>query len=204
MRVRPKALLDANVLWSAQQRNVLLQLAVQETIAVYWTEKILEEWLRNVDEGIRARIEARTPPLMRRHFPDATVDPVDLGRDLGRTDRRDHHVAQGALSIAPCTLVTWNVRDFDRDRLRRRGIRVAVPDLFLSERFDDGPELVYRVVKNAQANLKKSAPSWDDYLDLLASKNRLKPFVSKVRRFERTLGNVARADEAGEPPSGGT
>ena len=85
MRVRAKALVDANVLWSAQQRNVLLQLAIQEAISVHWTQEILEEWLRNVEPDLRRRLEDRTLPLMRQYFPDAIVaaqstEPTLVGR----------------------------------------------------------------------------------------------------------------------------
>ena len=87
MRIRTKALLDANVLWSGHQRNLLLQLAIQETISVYWTADILEEWLSNVDAALRTRLEARTLPLMRLHFPDALDGKISADRNSNRKVR---------------------------------------------------------------------------------------------------------------------
>ena len=185
--MRRRALLDANVLWSAQQRNLLLQFAVQETISVHWTAGIIEEWLRNVEPPLRARLEERTLPLMRRHFPDAVVEGVDEERDTGRTDVKDRHVARAALAVAPCAIVTWDLADFDREHLEREGVQVLSPDALLAELFDAGPELVFAVVREAQANLTKSAPSWDDYLDLLAGRHGLTAFVARLKAFEQSL-----------------
>jgi hypothetical protein len=53
---RLAALLDANVLFSNQQRNLILQIADQEVISVAWTDAIEKEWLDNTDAGVRERI----------------------------------------------------------------------------------------------------------------------------------------------------
>ncbi len=187
MRLRRKALLDANVLWSSQQRNLLLQIAVQETISVHWTKDILEEWLRNTDPPLRARLETRTLPLMRRHFPDASVEGVGEEQNVGQTGAKDRHVARAALAVAPCALVTWNLPDFDREHLAYEGVQVLTPDAFLAELFDADPGLIHSITKEAQSNLTKSAPSWEGYLELLAQKHGLEAFVAKLRAFERGL-----------------
>ncbi len=186
MRVRPKALIDASVLWSSHQRNLLLQLAVQETISVHWTSRILDEWLRNSDAALRARLQARTLPLMQAHFPDALVAEIGGDSDVGQTDAKDWHVALAALAVSPCALVTWNLADFDLKNLAARNVVVLTPDAFLTERFDADPELIFRIAKDARANLTKSAPSWDGYLDALERKHGLRTFAAKLREFQRT------------------
>jgi len=125
---RAKALLDANVLFSNQQRNLLLEIASHEIIRVLWTQKIEDEWLRNVDQRIRERILARTLPLMRKHFPDALVEEFELLGDIGSTAAQDRHVASAAIKSAPCTLVTWNVAHFDDAELSKYGVAVQTPD----------------------------------------------------------------------------
>ena len=173
------------MLWSSHQRNLLLQLAVQETISVCWTADILEEWLRNVDATLRTRLEARTLSLMRLHFPDALVSDISADRDVGRTDAKDRHVALAALAVAPCALVTWNLTDFDRKRLAAQSVDLRTPDAFLAERFDEDPELLFHVTKDAQANLTRSAPAWEGYLATLEKKHKLRAFVKKLRDFQR-------------------
>jgi hypothetical protein len=101
---RATALLDANVLFSNQQRNLLLEIASHEIISVLWTQTIEDEWLRNIDQGIRERILARTLPLLRKHFPDSLVEDFELLGEIGSTAAQDRHVASAAIKSAPCTL----------------------------------------------------------------------------------------------------
>lgn len=69
MQVPSRALLDANVLYSNHLRNLLLQMAQNDLFEARWTMLIEQEWLRNTASDIRARIEARTLPLIRTGFP---------------------------------------------------------------------------------------------------------------------------------------
>jgi formylmethanofuran dehydrogenase subunit E-like metal-binding protein len=52
--------------------------------------------------------------------------------------------------------------------------------------------LVIEIMRQAQANLTKSAPTWEAYLDILEARNGLKEVVDRIRWFERSL----RFDEA--------
>ncbi|KMO38975.1 hypothetical protein VQ03_16320 [Methylobacterium tarhaniae] len=81
-------LADANVLWSPQLRNLFLQLAHQDVFHIFWTDLVIEEWLRNIEPDQRARCEAGTVPLMRRHFPEAWL-PAMTPTPFGTTDPKD-------------------------------------------------------------------------------------------------------------------
>lgn len=202
MPSRPRALLDADVLYSGQIRNLVLQFADQEVISVSWTEAIEREWLRNMEPRTFDRIRAHTLPLLRKHFPDVLVRDVDQKKtDVGRTDAKDVHVACAAVKIAPCTLVSWNVKHFDAQALQKRDVSVATPDEFLCGLFDANPALTVDVAKKAAANLTKSAPTWDAYLEVL-SNNCLKRFVERLRRYrpddEDDTNLVSTVTEAGD------
>ena len=119
---QPKACLDDNVLWSPQQRNLFLQFALQKAIMVGWSSRIEAEWLRNTNPADRQRIESHTLPLIRRHFPNSILGAGDATMETGRTHSGDRHVAQTAIAFAPCTLVTWNLRHFDRKALSGYGV----------------------------------------------------------------------------------
>jgi hypothetical protein len=185
MQSRLKAVLDANVLFSNQQRNLLLQLAEQEVIRVAWTKKIELEWLTNLKSPTRQRIESRTLPLIRKFFPDAFLMVRGAPKPIGQTDAKDIHVAAAAVFFAPCRLITWNVRHFDAAALSAAGVAVQTPDSFLCELFDGNPELIIDITRQAQKNMTKSAPTWDSYLDVLGGKGKLKQFVARLRDFER-------------------
>jgi PIN domain len=190
MRSPVQALLDANVLFSNHLRNLLLQLAQNEAFEARWTERIEEEWLRNMEERTEERIRARTLPLMRRHFPDALVSDFDPSRIIGTTDPKDRHVASAAATVAPCILVTNNIKDFDAAALAKLDVRVLSPDEFLVELFEESPEFIEAAAREAAENLTKTSPSWSDYLNDLGERAGLKNFAERLRSLENAPSDV--------------
>ena len=78
---RPVVVLDANVLYPAQLRDLLMRLAVAGLIRAHWTDEIHEEWTRAVQErhlDLSTEQLARTRALMERALPTApaTTDYV--------------------------------------------------------------------------------------------------------------------------------
>jgi len=183
----PNVLLDACVVLPPQQRNLLLQMASDELFAVFWTDRIIGEWLRNVGiEDDRAKCENRTVPLMRREFPNATL-PLVTDDPIGTTDLNDVHVARAALAVSPCILLTWNVRDFDLSALAELDVEVITPDVFLTRLLDADPALVEDATRRAMANLTRSAPTWSSYLEAL-ERNGLTTFAERLHRLGRDDG----------------
>ncbi|MGB9115741.1 hypothetical protein [Bradyrhizobium sp.] len=176
-----KALLDANVLYSNHLRNLLLQLAQNDLFDARWSERIEQEWLGAMEQRTHERIVARTIPLIRTWFADALVAGFDAERVIGVTDSMDRHVASAAAAIAPCMLVTNNLKDFDFAALAALGVKVETPDDFLTDLFDAKPALVEAVTREAAANLTHTMPSWDEYLMALAERHGLPKFVERLR-----------------------
>lgn len=131
----------------------------------------------------RERIAARTIPLIRTWFADALVAGFDAECVIGVTDPKDRHVASAAAAIAPCVLVTNNLKDFDFAALAAVGVKVQSPDDFLTDLFDANPALVEAVTREAAANLTHSTPSWDEYLTALAERHGLPRFVERLRSW---------------------
>lgn len=48
MDARPVAVYDANVLYPAQLRDLLLRLAAGDLVRPHWSDEIHDEWTRNV------------------------------------------------------------------------------------------------------------------------------------------------------------
>jgi hypothetical protein len=178
-----KALLDANVLYSNHLRNLLLQLAQNDVFDARWSERIEQEWLGAIEPRTRDRVADRTIPLIRTWFADALVAGFDPERAIGVTDPKDRHVASAAAAIAPCVLVTNNLKDFDFAALAALGVTVRSPDDFLTDLFDVNPALVEAVTREAAANLTHSTPSWDEYLTALAERHGLPKFVGRLRSW---------------------
>jgi len=186
-----KALLDANVLYSNHLRNLLLQMAQNDLFEARWSAQIEQEWLRNTEQPTRGHIEVRTLPLIRRGFPGALVTGFDFDRVTGTTDVKDRHVASAAAAIAPCVLVTHNRKDFDAGALNSLGVALQIPDEFLTALFDSKPDVVEAVTREAAANLTRTRPSWDEYLNLLARRCNLPNFIARLRSLGPSVSSAA-------------
>lgn len=141
----PFVVLDACVLMSTLQRQLLLRVADQGVFQPIWTERIGEEWRRNAARLWQippARLAAQWDAMNWR-FPGAMevhTEPYEVG--LRYSDPKDFHViAAGLARRARCGLqrppavqvMTWNLKDFDRSELRRQGLDVFSPDQLLAD-----------------------------------------------------------------------
>jgi hypothetical protein len=75
MPAPPVAVYDANVLYPAQLRDLLMRLAVADLVRAHWSDAIHDEWIRNLldnrDDLTRAQVE-RTRELMENALPGAS------------------------------------------------------------------------------------------------------------------------------------
>src|SRR3954469_21871707 len=100
------ALLDANVLYPAPLRDVLLQLAVTDLFRAKWTADVHREWmealLRKEPHRDRATLE-RTRALMDRATRDGLISGYEsLIPSLALPDPEDRHVLiSGYESLIP-------------------------------------------------------------------------------------------------------
>lgn len=130
-----RAILDANVLYSAFLRDVLLRLAAADLYRPCWSARIHDEWMRNLlahrPDLSPARV-ARTRDRMDAAFPDARVTGHE-GLDARFPDVApgDRHVAAAALGAGANYIVTRNLRDFPPAALGSHGIAAVDPDAFI-------------------------------------------------------------------------
>lgn len=166
----PVVVLDANLLYPFQLRNLLVQFGVDGVIAPRWTERIHEEWIGNLVAAGRAPLDRlqRTRDLMDRALPDADVLGWEQHMEgLMLPDPDDCHVLAAALASGAGTILTMNLRDFPASALTTRGVQAVHPDAFLCDRHAYDPELLQASAEAAHANLSRSTPSFADYLDSL-------------------------------------
>jgi hypothetical protein len=129
------ALLDANVLYPAPVRDLLLQLAVTDVYKARWTADIHREWIENLLENEphcdRAKLE-RTRDLMDSNTRDALVTGYEsLIPTLQLPDPNDRHVLAAAIVGRCDVIVTANLKDFPYAVLVPFGIEAQHPDEFL-------------------------------------------------------------------------
>ncbi len=130
-----KALLDANVLYPATLRSLLIDLSVLDVYQAHWTDAIHDEWIRNLlahRPDLNMASLQRTRTLMDQAVDDALITNYEpLIDTLSLPDPDDRHVLAAAIHGGTEWIVTQNVRDFPADVLSSWGIRAVHPDAFL-------------------------------------------------------------------------
>jgi hypothetical protein len=138
------ALLDANVLYPAPIRDILL-LAVSDVYRAKWSADIHREWiealLRNEPHRDRAAIE-RTRDLMNHAARDCLVEGYEhLIPALDLPDAGDRHVLAAGI-IGRCdAIITQNQRHFPPETLAPYSLEMQHPDEFLCNQFGLAPGL---------------------------------------------------------------
>lgn len=165
------AVLDANVLYPAPLRDLLMHLALTGAYRARWSAQIHDEWKRNVlakrPDLTREQLD-RTSALMDKHVPDSVVsgyEPLVNGIDLPDLD--DRHVAAAAIKCSASVIVTFNLKDFPEPILEPFGIEALHPDEFLSNQWSVDSAAVLQAAQRQRATLKKPPVNADQYLDTL-------------------------------------
>ena len=165
------ALLDANVLYPAPVRDLLLSLAEDDLFKPFWSEKIQHEWSRNLlinrPDLEQMRID-RTIYLMNEAFPDATVEGYKKHIDgLSLKDPDDRHVLAAAVEADVDFLVTANLKDFQSPILNTIKLQIIHPDEFVSHLISENHDAVTRSFEKLVSRLKKPPQSKEDVLNTL-------------------------------------
>jgi hypothetical protein len=176
---------DADTLFGATTRGLLIHLDYQGLIRLHWSPLILDELSRAlVDAGRRPDAESarRHEQLMRAALPQAEIPTQQLQAQFptvapAMRSAKDIHVAACAAAILAggfypsdqvVSLVTKNIRDFGVRKLATLGIAVHRPDAFLLEQFKQDPAAIASAFAALRATLR-SAPEPDRLLERLAA-----------------------------------
>jgi hypothetical protein len=176
---------DADTLFGATTRGLLIHLDDQGLMRLHWSPLILDEMSRAlVDTGRKPDAESarRHEQLMRAALPQAEIPTRQVQAQFASVasamrSAKDTHVAACAAAILAgdfypsnqvVSLVTKNIRDFGVRKLASKGIEVQRPDAFLLERFQQDPAVVAAAFAALRATLR-SAPEPDRLLERLAA-----------------------------------
>lgn len=155
---RYTALLDANALYPAPVRDLLLSLACAGLYHARWTSRIHEEWLRNVLEQrpeLRDKL-IRSIDLMNQSVPDSLIDNFEpLIDSLQLPDPDDRHVLAAAIVGHADAIVTFNSKDFPDEILRTFHIEAQHPDDFVMNQLELRELDAITAIKALRARLRK-------------------------------------------------
>jgi predicted nucleic acid-binding protein len=180
------AFYDANVLYPAQLRNLLMHLALIRLFRAKWSADVHEEWISNLlkkrPDLTRDKLE-RTRMLMDKHAVDALVTGYeDLIPSLQLPDPDDRHVLAAAIRGHADVIVTMNLRDFPSDIIGSFGIEVQHPDEFVLDLLDLAPGAVVAAAQDHRHSLRNPPRTVAEYLETLERQG-LTQTVSVLREY---------------------
>ncbi|MCB9958656.1 MAG: PIN domain-containing protein [Rhodospirillaceae bacterium] len=144
VEARLQVLVDANILFAAPMRNLLIACTLAGLVRPRWSDTIQEEWTRarhRQEPRLKEERLALLRALVDHTVPDARVDGFE-GRigELRLRDRNDRHVLAAAIEAGCPVIATRNRKDFRLHDLAPYGIRAADPDEVLGPAAADAPE----------------------------------------------------------------
>lgn len=183
----PVVILDACVLFPMYLRDTLLSVAEANLYELHWSQKILDEAMRNlVQKGKMSTQKAiNLEQVMKIAFPQAMVDaPIELER-LMTNDLKDRHVVAAAVEAKANIIVTSNLADFNAEALIPWNIKANSPDNFLCNLFDEYPEEMVEVLTQQCNKYIKRSITLTELLNLLSKKDgaNLIEFANKIRFY---------------------
>jgi predicted nucleic acid-binding protein len=162
---------DANVLYPAPLRDLLMRLALTDMFRARWTDDIHDEWIRNVLEArpdlTREQLE-RTRELMNANVRDCVVEGYQsLIPGLELPDPDDRHVLAAAILANASVIVTFNLRDFPAAQVEQYGIEAQHPDEFITYLIDLNQAKVCAAAEEQRRSLRQPPKTVEEYLETL-------------------------------------
>lgn len=161
------AIFDANVLYPAKLRDLLVTLAGTGLFRARWTNQIHDEWIRNLvaKGGDKQKLE-RTRQRMDDAIPDCLVTEYEgLIETITLPDPNDRHVVAAAIRANADVIVTVNEKDFPEEVLAPLGIEAQHPDDFVFYQIDLNGPVVCKAISEIISRLKNPPIPRDTYID---------------------------------------
>ena len=180
------AIYDANILYPAPLRDLLIRIAQSGLVLARWSETIHDEWTRNVlkaNPHLSAERLARTRSLMNKAVRDCLVTGhKKLIATLSLPDPEDRHVLAAAICAKASVIVTFNLKDFPAKTLARFDINAQHPDAFLADLFNQSPGLVCTAVKRQRESLRNPQRTIEELLTTLESQGLIQTVI-RLREY---------------------
>ena len=183
------AVLDACVLYPVNLRDFLLWLGYSEVFFPFWTEKIQDEWIRNLLKKrpeLKERLK-RTRQRMAIKFPYSCVRGHEpLIPVLQLPDMKDRHVLAAAIHAKAKYIVTFNLDDFPQSVLELHGIETLSPDDFVLRLIRQAPTFVLQATQNHHSDFLRPPLSASEYFAMLERQG-LSQTVAFLREHEHSI-----------------
>ena len=166
---RYTAVLDACVLFSRLQRDVLLSLAHADLYTARWTQEIENEWTSSLIEKYPDAAEKThlVVDQMREAIPDCLIVDYELFiPSLQLPDENDRHVLAAAIRGNADAIVSLNTKDFPAEVLSKFDIEIQTPDQFVLNQIMLHPPRALTAIKKMRARWERPSLTASDMIDL--------------------------------------
>ncbi|MDX1326315.1 MAG: PIN domain-containing protein [Arenibacter sp.] len=140
--VRFTCVLDTNVIYPIDIRDLLFWFAVDGLFTPKWSKHIFEEWESVMQrKGVSEEQINKRIAMANAAFPDAFVKNYEgLINGLELPDQKDRHVLAAAIKTNANVIVTNNLKDFPEEYLAAFGLSAKGVDDFLTDIIDLNPD----------------------------------------------------------------
>jgi predicted nucleic acid-binding protein len=162
---------DANVLFPAPLRDLLLEMANAGEFRARYTAEILDEVFQHLaakrPDLTQAQLD-RTRDLMERAVPDVLIaDHMELVPSLELPDADDRHVLAAAIVAGADVIVTNDKKGFSTDALEPYGIEAQQADVFVHHILDLRPGVVLGALQRMSDRLGNPPKTVEEIVDTL-------------------------------------
>ncbi|MFD2035700.1 PIN domain-containing protein [Belliella marina] len=161
--VRFICVLDTNVIYPIEIRDLLFWFAFYDMYTPKWSEHIFDEWIDVMKrKGVKEEEAIKRVNNANIAFPDALVRNYSgLIKGLTLPDPNDRHVLAAAIKTDANIIVTNNLKDFPEEYLASFGLSVKSADDFLTDIIDLNPEKAIGAFNDLVLN--RTNPSLNEY-----------------------------------------
>ena len=140
--VRFICVLDTNVIYPIEIRDLLLWFAHDDLFTPKWSKGIFDEWAEVMArKGVNDDEIAKRIQNVNDAFPDAMVEKYETLIDgLKLPDVKDCHVLAAAIKTNANVIITNNLKDFPNDYLASFGLSAKNADEFIVDTIDLNPQ----------------------------------------------------------------
>jgi predicted nucleic acid-binding protein len=164
--------LDANVLYSAGCRDLLIEASLEGLCRCLWSMEVLVEFkaaLLRTHPDLKPSQTQRLFDLLASACPDAMQRQrsADLIALPPMDDPADAHVLLGAYAARAEMIITFNLRHFPRRLLGGFGLGAMTPDQWLCSMAKPAPAVMIEIAERCRSRLVRPPLSRADHLEAL-------------------------------------
>lgn len=165
----PSVFADANALYPAALRDILIELAIVNAIRLHWSPYVLDELERSI---LKVRPATDLSRLVSRRdamnaaLPSASVEPSSALLALfSLPDLKDAPIAAAAFDARCSVLLTFNLKHFPKAELGKvhPPISPMHPDVFLVHLMTQNAAAILPVIEAVRQKLRKPPMTLDAY-----------------------------------------